>query len=348
MNYRKIHLLFFNPNHQNFYKDIILVLQKDRQVHLHTCEDVGLGFSSFNCATTIYKRVEHAILINNVTKKLVNQDLLIDEIFGLWLRINMVYLLRNQYSIIIHNVVKMSTINYSNIFYFIDSIFRRVYFLKSRTLIAISPITYQLLKSKRLQKTDIYLFPFSRRINYCDLPISNEIVIGIVGALNQRKNVVLLFRLLEKLKNNLGGRPFSFRILGNGGYYSEILHKYGVSYINRYLSELELNDEIKQCNALLSLTHEVAYKHGQIEYYGKTKDSGIFYDAYRNSKLVIAPEFFSNTWVRDFSYFYQNENDIFKFLTNHELLHLYLSSIKFNKIDIYFDKRIKEFSNFFK
>lgn len=347
MNYKIIHLLFFNPNHQNFYKDIIHVLMKVRQVHLHTCVDVGLEFSSINCITTLYKRLDHAVLINKVLKNFTGQELLIDEIFGLWLRINMVYLLRNKFSIIIHNVVKMSSLNYSNPLFFFDSIFRRIYYMKTRAVIAISPITFECLKSIKLRKNEVFLFPFSSRNSYENSPLTSEVVIGIVGGLNTRKNVLLLFKLLDQLRDYSGDKRFKFRILGDGQGYREVLNHYGVSYFESYLSEKDLNLEIKKCDVLLSLTHRETSKHGQIEYYGSTKDSGTFFDAYRNSKLVIAPDFYSNTWVRDFSFFYKNEDDIFEFLTN-EKLPIYLSKMNFKEIDLFFQKRIDHFANFFK
>ena len=162
MTKKKLHLVFFNPNHQNFYKSIINDLKKERTIHLHTCKDVGLDGDISQIKYHYYKRTKDFILLNKILKENhKTEELLIDEIYGFYLFLNFFKLKNYNYKIIVHNCNKILKYNKSNVLRFIDSLFKKYYLMKSSAVITVSPTNYQFLKQKIDSK--IFLYPFSKR-----------------------------------------------------------------------------------------------------------------------------------------------------------------------------------------
>ena len=312
-NYKTFVIVCTVKNHDNFYSYLINHFSEIGLVSLFVFEDIKLNIFKDNILTfNTFKRTHDYILVNKAIENAKDSVLVIDEIFGFWFPVKWKGLIKQNYILIVHNCFKISSFNFHNPVHFYDSVIRKKVVKNANAIITISTFTKKFLINNNINK-NVFVFPFSLRKNNSSVDIIKN-RIGIIGSLTSRKNIKLLNEVIEKYKNF---EKITFFVIGNlTSSVKDFKYNSLIDGLFHNPSDIELDNEILKCDILLCLTPIYIQKNGIREFYGVSKDSGVFFDAYRNNKLVLAPDIYRNTWYSSNCVFFSNSSELFKHITN--------------------------------
>ena len=301
MKKKKIHLILTVKNHEEFYNNLITDLIRKFEIVVYCYDDLNLD-EDLPFIARKFKRITDQIFINQILKIHSNTTFIIEELYGNWFRISKELIKKNKVFLIVHNCRKFERLDFSNPLRLINSIKRKSIITSLQGILTVSPVTKKYLEEAKISTgKSIFLYPFKKRSVFDEKPLSNPIKIGVVGSLSgYRKDLKYLERILNHIKSHSNLKDV-LKIYHIGIRNDFFATKYELKGYDAYLSQKKLNKLIASCDFILSLTKKEIKKHGVREYYGYSKETGISFDAYSNSKPLISNHLPKNYWYNEAS-----------------------------------------------
>ena len=339
----KIILVGLVDNHHSLYKELLTLLSlKFEKITFLTTPKIGNQLYN-----NINPKVETIIDSGRVDKilkrnlNLINNHkiLIMDEYYGLFIRIAKINIKCEKKIFIVHNVNKWVQKKISsNLKHFLDSFFKPHFFSQFDAFITMGPNIKEYFKSLKKDKP-VFFFPFDQSSQELINKKSSKETINIVlpGMITEKRrdyNVVL--KIIEKYYSDYPNSKIRIKFLGRiysdkynfvSKFSDNINKKFGkkIFYWTSFIPELEFENEIKNADFLLSNLKISSKLVNRVEIYGKTKESGISFIIYKYEKIAIVPK--SQNILSGF------DSQLIKFNCYDDLYEIF-RRIEENKIDI--------------
>lgn len=307
---KKIVIVGLIGNHHTLYEHLLSITSEHfDKVSFITSSNINkeIHLKKSNIDIIIDNEEVFDVLKNQI--KFINEHnvLILDEYFDRYYRLLGIKFKPFKKILIIHNSNKWNKIIYNpfnNIKSFIDQFFRKNITKQFNAFVTLGPNIQKHFLSLNSKKPVFFLpFVYSEKFNNREKISSKKINLLIPGMIsNKRRNYK---DLLDSYESYLAKNPNSniiFTLLGriasnDDKFISEqcdrINKNYGqkIKYWNTFINQKEFNLEVTNSDYIFSNIYSKKLLNGIIEYYGKSKGTGISYVFYQSTKPGIIPDF---------------------------------------------------------
>lgn len=304
----KIILVGLVDNHHSLYKELLTLLS-----------------SKFNKITfltdyKIVKQIDNVIDKNIVTilldsgridkvikrnLKLINNHniLIMDEYYGLFIRLAKINIKCEKKIFLVHNVNKWFQEKFRyNFKSFLDYFFKKKFFNQFDAYITMGPNVREYFRVFKNDKP-VFFFPFDQSSEEVINKETKKEIVDIVlpGMISERRrNYKGVLKILKRYYNDYPNSGIRIKFLGRilsakDNFIAEVSDninkKFGdkISYWDTFIPDNEFENEIKNADFLLSNLNVYNDLGNRVEIYGITKESGISFIIYKYAKIAIVP-----------------------------------------------------------